>query len=544
MLRDYKSLNDRDIFSGRQRHKRIGILVVGFLLLTATAIYASLHMFGTPDAVSDTPPPTQPLTKTSVDNPPATEMRTVPLQLPGQMRPQPAPDQSKAAPPPVVPTTQETAQPPEDLEREKEGIAIAPLEPGGESEATTAGTSGEEEEQPAAHAAEDNEEQTAENGAESDEETAQTADTEGSWKEETVKRGDSLAKIFARMGLSANLLHRITHSSHEAKQLAKIRPGQILRVRLDDSSEFRELVLQRTPVESLHIAAEDGAFTALVDVKELEVRTTQSSGIITNSLYESALEAGLPDALIMDLANIFGWDIDFALEIRKGDSFSLVYEERYLEGEKYGNGAILAAEFVNRGKTFRAVRYEDEEGRVDYFSPDGKSMRKSFLRAPVDFRRISSRFTRERYHPVLGKKRPHRGVDYAAATGTPIKASGDGKVIFRGRKGGYGRTVIVQHANQYTTLYAHLSKYRGSVKEGSRVKQGQVIGYVGKSGLATGPHLHYEFRVNGVHRNPLTVKLPAASPISPKYRADFEEKSASLLARLDLISRTLLADAR
>ncbi|MET0094196.1 MAG: peptidoglycan DD-metalloendopeptidase family protein, partial [Sedimenticola sp.] len=262
-----------------------------------------------------------------------------------------------------------------------------------------------------------------------------------------------------------------------------------------------------------------------------------------DSLYQSAQRAGLDDSLIMELANIFGWDIDFALEIRSGDTFSLIYEEKYLDGDKYRNGAILAAEFINQGRVVRAVRYEDEHGDGSYFSPDGKSMRKAFLRAPVDFRRISSRFTRERYHPVLGKKRPHRGVDYAASTGTPIKAAGDGKVIYRGRKGGYGRTIIIQHGQKYTTLYAHMSKYRGKVKNGSRVRQGQVIGYVGKSGLATGPHLHYEFRVNGVHRNPLTVKLPAAEPIAKKYRADFKQKSAPLLTRLDLVSQTMLATA-
>jgi murein DD-endopeptidase MepM/ murein hydrolase activator NlpD len=245
----------------------------------------------------------------------------------------------------------------------------------------------------------------------------------------------------------------------------------------------------------------------------------------------------------MELANIFGWDVDFALEIRSGDRFSLIYEEEYLDGQKYGNGPILAAEFINQGKTFRALRYEDEQGRSSYFSPDGKSMRKAFLRAPVDFRRISSRFTRSRWHPVLGKKRPHRGVDYAAAIGTPIKAAGDGRVIFRGKKGGYGNTVIIKHGSQYTTLYGHLSKFRRKVKNGSRVRQGQTIGYVGKTGLATGPHLHYEFRVNGTHRNPLTVKLPAAAPLKAKYRADFSKKSAPLLARLDLISDTMVANA-
>jgi murein DD-endopeptidase MepM/ murein hydrolase activator NlpD len=245
----------------------------------------------------------------------------------------------------------------------------------------------------------------------------------------------------------------------------------------------------------------------------------------------------------MELANIFGWDIDFALEIRAGDSFNLIYEEAYLDGEVFDNGNILAAEFTNRGKVFRAIRYQDDQGNSNYYSPDGSSMRKAFLRAPVDFRRISSRFRTARWHPVLGKKRPHKGVDYAAATGTPIKASGDGRVIFRGTKGGYGKTVIIKHGSQYTTLYGHMSRFNKKVKNGSRVQQGQTIGYVGKSGLATGPHLHYEFRVNGVHRNPLTVKIPAAAPIDKRYKSDFQHQSEPLLAKLDLMSRTQLATA-
>jgi murein DD-endopeptidase MepM/ murein hydrolase activator NlpD len=374
-------------------------------------------------------------------------------------------------------------------------------------------------------------------------ENAQPPEPTGKWVEEKVGKGDSLARIFSGLNLSANLLHRIVHSSKEAKELASIKPDELLRVRLTDEGGFLELEHKRSPINSLHITPDGDSFQSRVVLRELEKRTARATGTIENSLYESAKESGLSDTLVMELANIFGWDIDFALEIRSGDRFSLIYEEKYLDGQKYRNGAILAAEFVNRGRIFRAVRYENEHGEGNYYSPDGKSMRKAFLRAPVDFRRISSRFKRERWHPVLGKKRPHRGVDYAAATGTPIKAAGDGKVIFRGRKGGYGRTIIVQHANRYTTLYAHLSKYRRTVKNGSRVKQGQTIGYVGRSGLATGPHLHYEFRVNGAHRNPLKIKLPAASPIAKKYREDFRKQSQPLLSQLDLISRTMVADA-
>lgn len=365
----------------------------------------------------------------------------------------------------------------------------------------------------------------------------------GKWLEEKVKPGDSLARIFSRLELSASLLHRVVNSSKKAKSLARIKPGQIIRVRLDEQDNFQELVLRRSAIKSLRILPVADGFQAMEMERSLEKHVAQTSGTITDSLYQSAKRENLTDTLIMELANIFGWDIDFALEIRAGDQFSLIYEEEYLDGEKYRNGPILAAEFINRGQVFRAIRYEDEKGNIGYFSPDGHSMRKTFLRAPVDFRRISSRFTKARWHPVLGKKRPHRGVDYSASIGTPIKAAGDGKVIYRGKKGGYGNTVIIQHGSQYTTLYAHMSKYRRGVTNGSRVKQGQVIGYVGKSGLATGPHLHYEFRINGAHRNPLKVKLPAAAPIAKQYRADFSQKSAPLLAQLDTLSKTMVAEA-
>jgi murein DD-endopeptidase MepM/ murein hydrolase activator NlpD len=359
-----------------------------------------------------------------------------------------------------------------------------------------------------------------------------------------IKSGDSLSSIFKKHSLSANLLHRIVHSSKKAKQLTDIRPGETLLLELDEGDNLQRLQLVHNKISSLQITPEQNSFNAIELNRDVETRTAHTSGTIQSSLYVAAKEAGLSENLIMELANIFGWDIDFALEIRAGDRFTVIYEEDYLDGEKLRDGHILAAEFVNRGNSYQALRYEDETGRADYFNPEGRSMRKAFLRAPVDFRRISSRFTQERYHPVLGKKRPHRGVDYAAKTGTPIKSAGDGKIIHRGTKGGYGRTVIIKHGQSYTTLYAHLSRYNKKAKLGSRVKQGDTIGYVGKSGLATGPHLHYEFRVNGVHRNPLTVKLPAAEPIAKRYLADFKLKTQPLLSRLETISQTMVANAQ
>jgi murein DD-endopeptidase MepM/ murein hydrolase activator NlpD len=363
------------------------------------------------------------------------------------------------------------------------------------------------------------------------------------WQEHKVRSGDSLARIFPKLGLSANLLHRIVNSGKTAAQLAKIRPGEKLRVALDDDGILHELILQHSAIKSLKITPEGGSFAAQILERDLEPRTTHVSGTVQSSLYMSAQKAGLADKLIMELANIFGWDVDFALEIRAGDHFSVIYQEDYLDGKKFRDGPILAAEFINKGRSFRAVRYVDESGWADYFTPDGKSVRKAFLRSPVDFRRISSRFQRERWHPVLGKKRPHRGVDYAASTGTPIKASGDGRIQFRGRKGGYGKAVVIEHGGGITTLYGHLSRYKAKQRKGTRVRQGDIIGYVGSTGLASGPHLHYEFRVNGVHRNPLTVKLPAANPIAKKYKDDFLQQATPLMAHLDILNKTMLADA-
>ena len=261
-----------------------------------------------------------------------------------------------------------------------------------------------------------------------------------------------------------------------------------------------------------------------------------------SSLFLAGQRAGLSDKLIMEMVSLFGWDIDFALDIRKGDEFKLIYQEQYKDDQKVGDGPIVAAVFTNRNEAFRAVRYTTPDGDTNYYNENGASMRKAFLRTPLKFSRISSRFNLRRKHPVLNRIRAHKGVDYAAPTGTPIKATGDGTVTLAGRKGGYGRTVILKHGGTRSTLYAHMSSISKNIRRGKRVKQGQIIGYVGKSGLATGPHLHYEFRVNGVHRNPLTVKFPNASGVPKKYLADFKQQTAVHLAQLENQPGQSLAD--
>ncbi len=361
------------------------------------------------------------------------------------------------------------------------------------------------------------------------------------WQTIKVKSGDSLATIFSRAGVSAKQLHSIIALSGDTKKLKRIFPGDELKVSVNSQGELKHLRYEIDDTQTLHVSRSEEGFKSEIISAPLTIRLTYSSGTIDSSLFLAAQKAGLPDRLTMELAGIFGWDVDFALDIRKGDSFSLMYEELYRDGNKLKNGNIVAAEFTNQSKTYRAVRYNNGSGRADYFTPDGVSMRKTFLRAPVDFTRISSKFKRGRKHPILNRIRAHRGVDYAASRGTPVRTTGDGKIAYRGRKGGYGKTVVIQHGSQYSTLYAHLSNYARGKRSGTRVKQGQIIGYVGQTGLATGPHLHYEFRVNGVHRNPLTVKFPNAKPLPKKNKADFQKVATTLLTQLDQYKKTRLA---
>ena len=355
------------------------------------------------------------------------------------------------------------------------------------------------------------------------------------WRNLTVAPGDNLSLIFSREGLSKKDLHRILQLGGEAKNLTRIKPGQAIRVRADDDGHIIELIQEVDYLTSLHVLLENDKYTTELVEVEPEIQIRSAVAEIESSLYLSGQRANLSDRTIMALTDIFGWDIDFVLDIRRGDRFSLVFEEIYKDNEKIREGKILAAEFINRNRQLRAVYYKNDDGHHGYYSDDGKAMRRAFLRTPVNFSRISSKFNLKRKHPVLNRIRAHKGVDYAAPHGTPIRATANGKIQFVGTKGGYGRTVIMQHGDKYSTLYAHMSRYGSGIKRGKRVEQGQTIGYVGKTGLATGPHLHYEFRINGVHRNPLTVKLPQALPIEKKYLDDFRRKAAPLIARLDAL---------
>ncbi len=362
---------------------------------------------------------------------------------------------------------------------------------------------------------------------------AQPIVPEQAWQTVKVGRGDNLSMLFNRLGLSGQLLQDIMDLGDATKPLIRLNPGQQIRLRLDDNKQLQELVYE-VQEKSLRVFREQGKLQASSVSREVEKRVRYATGVIKSSLFEAAQQAGMKDTMTLQMANIFGWDIDFAQDLREGDSFTVVYEEHYMEGERLRDGAILSAEFTNQGKTYSALRFKDSDGIFSYYTPEGLSMRKAFLRTPVDFARISSGFSVARYHPVLHRMRAHKGVDYAAPTGTPIRAASNGKVAFKGIKGGYGNTLVLQHAGKYSTLYGHLSGYARGIRQGGSVQQGQIIGYVGRSGLATGPHLHYEFRIGGAHQNPLTVALPKAEPIPAKYKTQFASQARSLVAQMAL----------
>ena len=366
----------------------------------------------------------------------------------------------------------------------------------------------------------------------------------GRWHNVTVQSGDNLSTLFQSRGLGAGVVYQVSKAPEFGKALADIRPGETLEFRINDQGELSQLRYVQSKLESIFFRKTDNGYTAESIVLAPDLRPTYASGTIENSLSLASQNAGLSQRLTMEMAAIFGWDIDFVQDIRKGDSFNVLYEEKYLEGEKLGDGNILAATFTNQEKTYTAIRYTDSNGDTSYYTPEGKSMKKAFLRTPVDFTRISSRYNPNRLHPIFKTKRPHRGVDYAAPTNTPIKAAGDGRVKFAGRKNGYGNVVYIEHPNNIVTVYAHANKLRKGLRKGQKVRQGDVIAYVGQTGWATGPHLHYEFLVNGVHRNPMTVKLPDASPIARKERASFRKQAKLVLAQLERQKGTLLAQNR
>ncbi len=354
--------------------------------------------------------------------------------------------------------------------------------------------------------------------------------------EYTVQRNDTLDRIFRSVGIDLTALAELRARPEVRRALDIVRPGDTITFTHVDGA-LQSLNRQISNTLTLQVARSDDGFAVNYIENPLETEIVGRRATITSSLFAAGQDAGMSPETIMTLANqMFGWDVDFALDIREGDEFSVLYEQKYQDGGYVNDGRVLAAEFVNQGKMHRAVWFHSQDGEVEgYFTPDGRGMRKAFLRAPLDFTRISSVFNPRRKHPVSGVVRAHKGVDYAAPTGTPIWAAGDGRVQFAGRKGGYGNVVMIDHGKGISTVYGHMSRFGKSARGGRRIKQGDIIGYVGMTGTATGPHLHYEYRIKGVHKNPASIPMPRTE-IPQKYLAEFKTQSATMFARLDLTS--------
>jgi murein DD-endopeptidase MepM/ murein hydrolase activator NlpD len=356
-----------------------------------------------------------------------------------------------------------------------------------------------------------------------------------------IARGDTLDQLFRKNGLSVTQLQEMLALPAAKASLRLVKPGDVLAIRTD-AEGIVELTRRVDEAHTLTIERQGTGFAAHTVEDVLEHRVTQAHAVIDSSLFNAGKKAGVSDRIVLELAGIFAWDIDFVLDIREGDDFTVVYEQVFRDGEYLRDGEIVAAEFTNAGDTFRALRFAAEGAEdASYYTPDGLPLRKAFLRAPLEFTRISSEFNPRRRHPILNTIRAHKGVDYAAPAGTPVKAAGDGKVLLAGRKGGYGNCIVLQHGGNVTTLYGHLSRFASNVRNGTRVRQGQTIGFVGMTGLATAPHLHYEYRIAEVHQNPRTVKLPQADPIAPAEKPAFLAQAAPLLERLALVRATQVA---
>ena len=353
----------------------------------------------------------------------------------------------------------------------------------------------------------------------------------GALIEVVVGRNDTLDAIFRRMSLNKSDLAAIRNLPGIRQSLDFLRPGDSIKLTHTDG-DIKELWRKVSDTQTLDVVRQEGGFEAKMINNPVEVRVRTANAVIDSSLFQAAGAANISDMVALKLANIFGWDIDFVLDIREGDRFTAEYEQIYQDGKYLRDGEVLAAEFVNNGRVYRAVRFVGDNGSAGYYTPNGLAMRKAFLRAPVEFSRVSSAFNPHRHHPILNLIRGHMGTDYAAPIGTPVHAAGDGHVSFEGQRGGYGNAIVLTHGANVSTLYGHMSRFARNVHVGTRVQQGEVIGYVGMTGLATGPHLHYEYLTNGVHRNPQTVQLPGAEPLRAQDLQRFREAAAPLLAAL------------
>lgn len=355
------------------------------------------------------------------------------------------------------------------------------------------------------------------------------------WRTARIQRGDTVASLLARLQVDDPDALHFLNANKDARTLYQLLPGKTISAETGPDGELLALRYLHSDGTLLRIDRVAGGFRAEEGQAPLERRTMIKSGEITSSLFAATDAVNLPDAVASQLVDIFSTDIDFHHDLRKGDRFTVIYQSFYNDGIPLKTGRVLAAEFVNQGKVYRAVYFEDPHGKGGYYTPDGKNLHKAFLRSPLPFTRITSGFSAARYHPILHKWRAHKGVDFAAPIGTPVRATADGTVAFIGRERGYGNFIVLKNQRPFSTAYGHLSRFAKGLHRGSKVHQGQVIAYVGMTGLATGPHLHYEFRVSGVARNPMTVALPTAYPLAPKYRQLFAQAAKPLVAQLGMM---------
>lgn len=361
------------------------------------------------------------------------------------------------------------------------------------------------------------------------------------WQQEHIQKNDSVASLLARLRINSEDMSNFLHDARNIKTMHRLVPGKTIHAQTTATGELLALRYFSSGNEQLLVEKIDGAFKETESPLNLEKNIQMKSGVIRSSLFAATDGANVPDSVAIQIAEIFASDIDFHRDLRKNDRFKVVYELLHSNGEPTGTGRVLAVEFINKGKTYQSVYFEANNKERGYYTPDGKNLRKRFLRSPLKFSRISSGFTRSRYHPVLKKWRAHKGVDYAAPRGTPVRATADGTVAASTRQRGYGKLIILKHRGRYSTAYAHLSAFAKGLRKGKRINQGDIIGYVGSTGLATGPHLHYEFRINGVQRDPRRVVMPAAIPLSAKNIPAFNKKIKPLMARLNMLRDINLA---
>jgi murein DD-endopeptidase MepM/ murein hydrolase activator NlpD len=364
------------------------------------------------------------------------------------------------------------------------------------------------------------------------------------WQADEVRKDDTLGSLLERLNIRNADAIDFLRQAPEARALAsKLRPGRAILAQTTPDGKLLGLDYQFDWNAALQVRLEQDHYTAHEVQLAQELRTELKSAQIRSSLFAATDEAGIPDAVAMQMVQIFSSDIDFHQDLRQGDRFSIIYEAGYTNGDMTSPGQIVAVEFVNNGKTYSAMRYKDAQGRAEYFTPEGEPLHKAFLRSPLEFSRITSGFTLARFHPVLKQWRAHKGVDYAAPIGTRIKATADGSVAFVGQQNGYGNVIMLQHAAGVTTVYGHLSRFQAGLRKGQHISQGDVIGYVGMSGMATGPHLHYEFRVHGQHQDPLKVALPNTAAFTNINVAAFKKQTAPLSAQLALLRNMQTAQA-